>query len=110
MLVKVEAYIVWDNEGFKDVCKTIKAFLMPFEIYMSPDFRDLNMRGIVLLPLRSHKGQFWRIGFFEIRDQLLVSINYGTLLPDTESIARTTLSESIDPILLPINDSSQEPY
>jgi hypothetical protein len=119
MLVKVEVRVVWDDEGFKEICETLKAFLMPFEIYMTPDFRDLNMRGIIISPLGSHKGQFRRIGFFEIRDQPSASVNHDTLSPDTESIARKTSSESTDPVplysnkimneVLPIGDSSQEP-
>lgn len=119
MLTKIEVHALWDDEGFKEICVTLKIFLMPFEIYMTPDFGDLKMRGIILSPLGSHKGQYRRIGFFEIQDQLSASINHDSPSPDSESIARTTPSELTDPALLcsnkimdevlPIDDSSQEP-
>lgn len=119
MQFKIKSHVVWDDEGFRQICETLKAFLMPFEIYMTPDSTDLKMRGIILSPLGFHKGQFRRIGFFEIQDQPSASVNHDTLSPNTESIARNSPSESTvsDPLysnesmnkVLFGDDSSQEP-
>jgi len=66
---KMKARILWDDSGLGEIWQVAKTFLIPFEISTRMIFGAtvLTLCGIILSPT-SQKGQYQRIGFFEIRD------------------------------------------
>jgi hypothetical protein len=67
--VKIDIRVSWDDYGFYEIYHIARPFLMPFEISLKDDATVLIMQGIILSPVRSQKGQYQRIGWFEIEDR-----------------------------------------
>jgi len=69
--IKLKAFIFWDDSSFGHIWQVVNAFLMPFQVSISEDLGAtwLSLCGIILSPNTSHKGQYQRIGFFEIEDR-----------------------------------------
>jgi hypothetical protein len=60
--------IHWDNEGFTYIVQVAKPFFIPFKI--AKDFwgKGLVLEGIILSPTLLQKGQYQRIGWFQINE------------------------------------------
>jgi hypothetical protein len=76
--VKINIRVSWDDYGFYEIFHIARPFLMPFEISMKDDATILVMQGIILSPVRSQKGQYQRIGWFEIEDRPSPPDNYDS--------------------------------
>ena len=107
--VKIEIRVSWDDYGFGEIFRQAKPFLMPFKISKKDDATTLIMQGIILSPVRSQKGQYQRIGWFEIEDRPSQPDNY-------DGGTSSSISSELDPTEMGIsaqanpNKLSKEPH
>jgi len=67
--VEISAHVIWDNGGLAQICRVTDAFLMPLEISITKSATTLCLQGIILSRIQSQKGEYQRIGWFEVEDQ-----------------------------------------
>jgi hypothetical protein len=88
VLEKIPMFVDWDDWEMDDMTEGINIYLAPFEIHLRSN-GYLVLEGLLLLPTHLARGQYRRLGYFSVEDNLLRSRNQD---------AETGLSQEINSV------------
>jgi hypothetical protein len=83
---------------------------MPFEICMDSMATCLRLQGIILSPLGSQKGQYQRIGWFEVQDQPPAACSSDTQSLSSDKLSQESLTEITELVPIESNEMSDESH